>query len=112
MLRLRLWPYCASKRQPRSSNRYPPRLSSRYPPRPRSTCPVGRGSDAPWTVSLAGQVLLPRPFDTLVNATPGPYVPGGSREAFAFNVSVMVTPPVSVEPKLELAVSQDGVLIE
>jgi hypothetical protein len=67
---------------------------------------------APRTVSLAGQVLLPRPFDTFVNATPGPYVSGGGFEALAFNASVMVTPPVSVEPKLELAVSQDGVLIE
>ena len=57
-------------------------------------------------------VVLPRPFDTFVNATPGPYVPGGRLEALAFTVSVIVTPLVSVEPKVELAVSQDGVLIE
>ena len=86
---------------------YPPRLSSRYPPRPRSTCPVGRGSDAPRTVSLAGLVALPRPFDTFVNA----YVPGGRLEALAFTRSVIVT-PASMTPEVELAVSQDGVLIE
>jgi hypothetical protein len=47
-----------------------------------------------------------------VNATPGPYVPGGKLEALAFTVSVIVTPFVSVAPAVELAVSQEGVLIE
>src|SRR4029450_1572318 len=105
-------PYCASERPPRSSNRYPPRLSSRYPPRPRSTCPVGRGSDAPRTVRVAGLVALPRPFDTFVNATAGPYVPGGRLEALAFTRSVIVTPPASMTPEGERTVSQDGGLIE
>jgi hypothetical protein len=74
---------------------------------------VGRGSDGgARTISFAGHVVLPRPFDTFVNAMPGPYVPGGRLEALAFTVSVIVTPPVSVEPKVELGVSQDGVLIE
>jgi hypothetical protein len=63
-------------------------------------------------VSFAGLVALPRPFDTSVNATPGPYAPGGSLDALAFTVSVIVTPLVSVVPKVELAVSQGGVLIE
>ena len=56
--------------------------------------------------------MLPWPFDTLVNATAGPYPPGERRNAFAFTVRVIVTPRVSVVPKVELAVSQDGVLIE
>jgi hypothetical protein len=47
-----------------------------------------------------------------VNATPGPYAPGGRLDALAFRVSVIVTPLVSATPRLELAVSQDGVLIE
>jgi hypothetical protein len=47
-----------------------------------------------------------------VNATAGPYVPGGRLEALAFTFSVIVTPLVSVAPTVELAVSQDGVLIE
>ena len=51
-------------------------------------------------------------FDTFVNATPAPYAPGERRDAFAFTVRVIVTPPVSIVPKVELAVSQDGVLIE
>jgi len=56
--------------------------------------------------------VLPRPFDTFVNATAGPYVPGERRDAFGFTVRVIVTPRVSVVPKVELAVSQNGVLIE
>ena len=47
-----------------------------------------------------------------MNATAGPYPPGERRETFAFTVRVIVTPRVSVVPKVELAVSQDGVLIE
>jgi hypothetical protein len=47
-----------------------------------------------------------------VNATPGPYAPGGRLDALAFTVSVIVTPLVSVTPRLELALSQDGVLTE
>jgi hypothetical protein len=47
-----------------------------------------------------------------VNTVPGPYVPGGRVEALAFTVSVIVTPPVSVMPEVELAVSQEGVRIE
>jgi hypothetical protein len=47
-----------------------------------------------------------------VNATPGPYVPGDRLATLAFTVSVIVTPFVSVVPAIELAVSQDGVLIE
>jgi hypothetical protein len=39
-------------------------------------------------------------------------VPGGKVEARAFTLSVIVTPLVSVVPTFELAVSQDGVLIE
>jgi hypothetical protein len=42
---------------------------------------------------------------------PGPCVPGGRVEALAFTLNVIVTPPVSVAPEVELAVSQDGVLI-
>jgi hypothetical protein len=63
-------------------------------------------------ISFAGLVTLPRPFDTFVNATPGPYAPGGRLDAPAFTVSVTVTPAVSVTPRVELAVSQDGVLIK
>jgi hypothetical protein len=63
-------------------------------------------------ISFAGLVALPRPVDTFVKATAGPYAPGGRLEALAFTVSVIVTPLASVTPKLELAVSQDGVLIE
>ena len=47
-----------------------------------------------------------------MNATAGPYAPGGRDDALAFTVSVIVTPFVSVTPKVELAVSQDGDLIE
>jgi hypothetical protein len=47
-----------------------------------------------------------------MNTMPGPYVPGGRVEALAFTVSVIVTPVVSVAPEVELAVSQDGALIE
>jgi hypothetical protein len=47
-----------------------------------------------------------------VNTVPGPYVPGGRVEALAFTVSVIATPPVSVMPEVELAVSQEGVRIE
>jgi hypothetical protein len=47
-----------------------------------------------------------------VNATAGPYSPGESRDAFAFTVRVIATPRASVVPKIELAVSQDGPLIE
>src|SRR5262245_19554521 len=101
--------YCANNRPFRSSNKYPPRSSSRYSPRLRAVSPIARGGDgAPWTTSFTGIVALPRPFDTFVNAMAGPYVPGGSRPAPALTVRVMVMPPVSVEPKLELAVSQDG----
>jgi hypothetical protein len=63
-------------------------------------------------ISFAGLVTLPRPFDTFVNATPGPYAPGGRLEALAFTVSVTVAPLVSATPKAELGVSHDGVLIE
>jgi hypothetical protein len=63
-------------------------------------------------ISFAGLVALPRPVDTFVKATAGPYAPGGRLDALAFTVSVIVTPLVSVTPKAELAVSQDGVLIE
>jgi hypothetical protein len=105
-------PHCASKRPPRSSDRYPPRPSSRYPPRPRSIWSAGRGRDGPWTISLEYLIALPRPFDTFVNTMPGPCVPGGRVEALAFTLNVIVTPLVSVAPEVELAVSQDGVLIE
>ena len=47
-----------------------------------------------------------------MNATAGPYSPGESRDAFAFTVRVIVTPRASVVPEVELAVSQDGALIE
>ena len=47
-----------------------------------------------------------------MNATTGPYAPGVRLEAFAFTLNVIVTPFVSVAPTVELAVSQDGVLIE
>jgi hypothetical protein len=47
-----------------------------------------------------------------VNATPGPYVPGGKLEALALSLTVIVTPFMSVAPTVELAVSQEGVLIE
>jgi hypothetical protein len=47
-----------------------------------------------------------------VNATAGPYVPGRKFEALAFTFSMMMTPFVSVAPAIELAVSQEGVLIE
>src|SRR5262245_60988097 len=63
-------------------------------------------------ISFAGLVALPRPVDTFVKATAGPYAPGGRLDALACTVSVIVTPLVSVTPKAELAVSQDGVLIE
>jgi hypothetical protein len=43
---------------------------------------------------------------------PGLYVPGGRVEVLAFTVSVMAAPLVSVVPEVELAVSQEGVLIE
>ena len=39
-------------------------------------------------------------------------MPGGRLEALAFTVTLIVTPFVSVVPELELAVSQEGVLIE
>src|SRR5262249_55408184 len=105
--------YCASKRPPRSSNRYPPRSSSKKPP-PRlgAICPAAGGGEDPWITSLAGLVVLPWPFDTFVNATPGPYAPGERRDALALTVRVIVTPRVSVVPKVGLAASQDGVLIE
>jgi hypothetical protein len=47
-----------------------------------------------------------------LNTVPGPYVPGARVEALAFTVTVIVTPPVSVMPEVELAVSQEGVLME
>ena len=97
---------------PRGSIRYPPWSSSRYPPRPRSIWSVGRVSDGLRTISLANLIVLPRPLDMFVNTVPGPYVPGGRVEALAFTVSVIVTPLVSVVPEVELAVSQEGVLIE
>jgi hypothetical protein len=103
--------HSASRRPPRSSNRYPPLWSSKYLPRPGAIWPTGRESD-PWTISLANLMALPRPLDTFVNTMPGPYVPGGRVEALAFTLSVIVTPLVSVAPEIELAVSQDGVLIE
>jgi hypothetical protein len=56
--------------------------------------------------------VLPRPFDTFVTATAGPYPPGDRREALAFTVRVIVTPRASVVPNVELAVSHDGVRIE
>jgi hypothetical protein len=84
--------HSASRRPPRSSNRYPPLLSSKYPPRPGAIWPVGRGSDDPWTISLANLTALPRPPDTFVNTMPGPYVPGGRVEALAFTLSVIVRP--------------------
>ena len=40
--------------------------------------------------ALRDKVALPRPFDTFVNAMPGPYVPGGGPEALAFTVSVRI----------------------
>ena len=52
------------------------------------------------------------PLDMFVNTVPGPYVPGGRVEALAFTVSLIATPLVSVVPEVELAVSQEGVLIE
>ena len=105
--------YCASKRPPRSSNRYPPRSSSKKPP-PRlgAICPAAGEGEDPWITSLAGLVVLPRPFDTFANATPGPYAPGERRDALALTVRVIATPRVSVVPKVGLAVSQDGVLME
>ena len=103
--------HSASRRPPRSSNRYPPLWSSKYPPRAGAIWPIGRESD-PWTISLTNLIALPRPLDTFVNTMPGPYVPGGRVEALAFTLSVIVTPLVSVAPEIELAVSQDGVLIE
>ena len=39
-------------------------------------------------------------------------MPGGRLEALAFTVTLIVTPFVSVVPELELAVSQEGVLID
>jgi hypothetical protein len=42
----------------------------------------------------------------------GPYVPGRKVEALALTLNVTVTPLVSATPWVELAVSQDGVLIE
>jgi len=39
-------------------------------------------------------------------------VPGARVEALAFTVSLIATPLVSVVPEVELAVSQEGVLIE
>ena len=104
--------HCASRRLPRGSIRYPPWSSSRYPPRPRSIWSVGRVSDGLRTISLANLIVLPRPLDMFVNTVPGPCVPGGRVEALAFTVSVIVTPLVSVVPEVELAVSQEGVLIE
>ena len=55
---------------------------------------------------------MPRPFDAFVNATAGPYVPGDRVEALALTVSVTVVPFVSMDPAVELAVSQDGLRIE
>jgi len=63
-------------------------------------------------MSLANLIVLPRPLDMFVNTVPGPYVPGGRVEALAFTVSLIATPLVSVVPEVELAVSQEGVLIE
>ena len=73
---------------------------------------VGGGSKVPWTINFADRLAVPRPFDTFVNATEGPYVPGDRLEALALTVSVMVMPFVSVDPAVELAVSQEGVRIE
>jgi hypothetical protein len=39
-------------------------------------------------------------------------MPGRRVEALAFTLNVIVAPLVSVTPDVELAVSQDGVLIE
>jgi hypothetical protein len=47
-----------------------------------------------------------------VKAAADPYGPAGRLDARSFTVSVIVTPLVSVVPALELAVSQDGILIE
>jgi hypothetical protein len=63
-------------------------------------------------ISFAGLVALPWPFDTFVKAMPGPYAPAGRLDALAFTVSVIVTPLVSATPRVELAMSQEGVLIE
>src|SRR5262245_15159474 len=105
--------YCASKRPPRSSNRYPPRSSStKPPPRLGAICPAAWGGEGPSITALAGRVVLARQFDMFVNATPGPYAPGERRDAWALTVRGIVTPRVSVVPKVELAVSQDGVLME
>jgi hypothetical protein len=104
--------HCASRRLPRESIRYPPWSSSRYPPRSRSIWTVGRVSDGLRTISLANLIVPPRPLDMFVNTVPGPYVPGGRVDALAFTVSLIATPLVSVVPEVELAVSQEGVLIE
>jgi hypothetical protein len=70
------------------------------------------GGDPACIISFAGLIALPRPFDTFVKATAGPYAAGRRFDARAFTVSVIVVPLVSVVPEVELAVSQDGVLIE
>jgi len=82
------------------------------PPRPRTIWSAGRVGDGLRTISLANLIVLPRPLDMFLNTVPGPYVPGARVEALAFTVTVIVTPPVSVMPEVELAVSQEGVLIE
>jgi hypothetical protein len=105
--------YCANRRLLRSSSKYAPWLSSRYPPRARPISPAGRdGESGARTVSLAGKVALPRPFDTFMNAMPGPYVPGERFAALVSTLNAIATPFVSAMPEVELAVSQAGVLIE
>jgi hypothetical protein len=47
-----------------------------------------------------------------VNAIAGPYVPGAKFAALVFTPKVIAMPFVSVTPEIELAVSQEGVLIE
>jgi hypothetical protein len=61
---------------------------------------------------MARLIVLPRPLVTLVNAIAGPYWPGRRRNAGSFIVNVMVTPFASALPAVELAVSQEGTLIE
>ena len=87
-------------------------MSSKYPPLFGAIWLVARPEEAAWTISFADLLVLPWPFDTFVNPTAGPYPPCERRDAFAFRVRVIVTPRVSVVPKVGLAVSQAGVLIE
>jgi hypothetical protein len=114
----------ASNFPPRWSSRFPGPLSRRYllprlgarpaeGKRLSGAAPDEAGGDKDSSItSFAALVALPRPLVAFVNATAGPYVPRGRRNADELIVSVIVTPLASVVPKLELAVSQVGVLIE